>query len=247
MIPKVEACLTSLEAGRPQDPHHRRPAPPLAAAGDLHRDRRRHRDRQRREPRPARPRTAARPSWSASRTEPPVDPVLDRNPRSAVLARRPLPGSSCLGPCRTRPPELGRDDRPVRAVRDRQLPPLPGLPGAGRGLVGLGRRGEPLPRLLPRLGLQPAGPLPAAGGRGGPRAGRAADPRAEHLVHGAAGGVRPGALGAVASAAASASSATAAPRPTRRPSSWPGPTGTPRAGTRSSRWRAASTAGPTPR
>ena len=32
---------------------------------------------------------------------------------------------------------------------------------------------------------------------------------------------------------ASASSATAAPRPTRRPSSWPGPTGTARAGTRS--------------
>ena len=74
----------------------------------------------------------------------------------------------------------------------------PGLPGQGRGVVGLGRRGAPLPRLLPGLGLQPAGPLPAAGRRGGPRAGRPADPRAEHLVHGAAGGVRPGALRAVA-------------------------------------------------
>ena len=31
--------------------------------------------------------------------------------------------------------------------------------------------------------MQPAGPLPAAGGRGRPRAGRPADPRAQHLVH----------------------------------------------------------------
>ena len=36
---------------------------------------------------------------------------------------------------------------------------------------------------VPRLGLQSAGPLPAAGGRGGARAAGPVDPRAQHLVH----------------------------------------------------------------
>ena len=44
MIPKVEACLKP-RSRRPQDAHHRRPAPALVAAGDLHRERHRHRDR----------------------------------------------------------------------------------------------------------------------------------------------------------------------------------------------------------
>ena len=55
--------------------------------------------------------------------------------------------------------------------------------------MGLGRRGEPVPRLLSGLGLQPAGSLSAQGRRGGPRAGRPVDPRAQHLVHGASGGL----------------------------------------------------------
>ena len=77
--------------------------------------------------------------------------------------------------------------RPCQEVRHRQLHPLPGLPGARRGVVGLGRRGQPLPRFVPRLGLRPARPLPAARGAGGSGAGRPADPRSEHLVHRAAG------------------------------------------------------------
>ena len=78
-----------------------------------------------------------------------------------------------------------------------ELSPIPGLPGPGRRLVGLGRRRAAAPRLLPGLGLQPARALPAPGGRGGSRPGRPTDPRAEHLVHRGPGGVRPGALGAV--------------------------------------------------
>ena len=78
---------------------------------------------------------------------------------------------------------------------------------------------------FPGLGLQPAGPLPAAGRRGGSRAGRPADPRAQYLVHGAPGRAGPGTRRSGRSAAR-ASSATAAPRPTRPPSSWRGPTAT---------------------
>ena len=182
---------------------------------------------------------------------PDVSTLADRRP--APSAAIPLAGRRPASPTSGAPalasvahPEFRRDDRPVRPLRDPQLPPLPGLPGPGRGLVDLGRRGAPLPRLLPRLGLQPARPLPAAGGRGGPRAGRPADPRAEHLVHGGPGGLRPGPLRAVV----------------RRPvlllqqrrrgqrgghQARPAATATPRAGSRSSRWRTASTAGPTPR
>ncbi len=79
------------------------------------------------------------------------------------------------------------DDRPVRAVRDSQLSALPGQPGQGRRVVDLGRRGQPVSRLLSGLGLQPAGALPAARRRGGPRPGRPVDPRAQYLVHGSAG------------------------------------------------------------
>ena len=43
---------------------------------------------------------------------------------------------------------------------------------AARGRWVLGRRGQPLPRLLPRLGLRPPRPLPAAGRRGRAGAGR---------------------------------------------------------------------------
>ena len=50
--------------------------------------------------------------------------------------------------------------------------------------------------LFPRLGLQPAGPLPAGGGRGRPRPARPPDPRAQHLAHRAAGALGQGALGA---------------------------------------------------
>ena len=71
-----------------------------------------------------------------------------------------------------------------------ELHALPRLPGPRRGLVGLGRRGQPLPRLLPRLGLRPPRPLPAARRAGGAGAGRAAHPRPEHLVHRAAGAAR---------------------------------------------------------
>ena len=62
-------------------------------------------------------------------------------------------------------------------LRHRQLHALPGLPGARRGLVRLGRRGQPLPRLLPRLGLRPARPLSAARRRGG------AASRSAKLIH----------------------------------------------------------------
>ena len=102
----------------------------------------------------------------------------------------------------------------------------------GEGSLRLGRGGEPLPRLVPRLGLQHPRLLPAAGRAGDSGAGRRADPRPEHLVHRAAGRVRRGALHAQASARRS--SATAAPRRTRGRSSWPGCTRQ-RASTRSSR------------
>ena len=36
MIPKVQACLETLEQRRAQDSHHRRPAAPLAVAGGLY-------------------------------------------------------------------------------------------------------------------------------------------------------------------------------------------------------------------
>ena len=125
-------------------------------------------------------------------------------------------------------PEFRRDDRPVRAVRDPQLPPLPGLPGPRRGLVDLGRRGEPLPRLLPRLGLQPARPLPAAASS------RRCREQVGQLIHVPntwyieAQGRLAKALCRAAASAARRSSATAAPRPTRRPSSSPGCTATPK-------------------
>ena len=61
--------------------------------------------------------------------------------------------------------------------------------------------GQPLSRLLSRLGLQPAGPLPAAGRRGRAGAGGHADPRAQHLAHGGAGPLGPDALASGASAA----------------------------------------------
>src|SRR5947207_481605 len=60
---------------------------------------------------------------------------------------------------------LAADRRVVSTPRHRQLHALPRLPGAGRGVVRMGRRGEPLPRLFPRLGLRPARPLSAASGR----------------------------------------------------------------------------------
>ena len=53
------------------------------------------------------------------------------------------------------------------------------------------------------------------------RAGRPADPRAQHLVHRSPGPLGQGAFASGASAARR-SSATRAPRPTRRRSSWPG-------------------------
>ena len=115
----------------------------------------------------------------------------------------------------------------------------------GEGSLDLGRRGAPLSRLLPRLGLQPARPLPAAGRRGGPRAGRPVDPRAEYLVHGGPGGVRPGPLRAVVRRPVlllqqrgrgqrGGHQARPAPRPRRGPVQ------------DRHRWRAGSTAGPTP-
>ena len=254
MIPKVEACLDSLEAGV-RKTHiidgRLRHSLLLEMYTD---DRDRHRDRL--EATPTTVPKPARPSWPAFAH--PADGSTarraasgiaitppDARPASHARSRRNLErGALTLAQVATS--EFGRDDRPVRSLRDPQLPALPGLPGPGRRVVGLGRRGEALPRLLPRLGLQPARPLPAAGRRGGPRAGRPADPRAEHLVHRGAGGVRPGALGAVV----------------RRPvlllqqrrrgqrgghQAGPGLRPRRRAGTRSSRWRAASTAGPTPR
>ena len=85
-----------------------------------------------------------------------------------------------------------RNHRPVPAVRHRQLHALPGGPRPRRGVVGVGRRGEPVSRLLPRLGLWRPGPLPAAGRASRARAGRHPHPCAEHLAHGAAGPARPG-------------------------------------------------------
>ena len=221
MIPKVEACLTSLEAGvkKTHIIDGRLPHALLLeiftqsgigteiARQDIPHDLRRAR--------------ADAPCWRAS-----VKRSLTL-PENANASHR-------------------GDDRAVRAIRDCQLPAIPRLPGPGRRVVDLGRRGEPLPRLLSGLGLQPPGPLPAAGRRGGARAGRPVDPRAQHLVHGASG--RAG-RGPVASgrSAARASSATAGPRPTRPPSSWPGRSGTIADGSRSSRWKGASTAGPTRR
>src|SRR5437867_6218002 len=57
---------------------------------------------------------------------------------------------------------LATDRRAFRAARDRQLHALSRLPGARRRLLRLGRRGQSLSRLLPRLGLRPARPLPIA-------------------------------------------------------------------------------------
>ena len=149
---------------------------------------------------------------------------MQRRP-TAVSGLDPLAcGASALAHAHVAHQSSAGDDRPVRAVRDSQLSALPGLSGQGRGVVGLGRRGAPLPRLLPGLGLQPAGPLPAAGRRGRPRAGRASSSTCPTPGTWRPRGVCPGAFRAVVPAA-SASSATAAPRPTRRRSSWPGPTG----------------------
>ncbi len=113
----------------------------------------------------------------------------------------------------------------------------------GEGSLRVGRRGAAVSRLLSRLGLQPAGPLSAAGGRGGSGAGGRADPRAQHLAHRSPGPLGPDAVASGASAARR-SSATRAPRPTRRRSSWPGCT-RPTSATRSSRSAAAFTAAPT--
>ena len=92
---------------------------------------------------------------------------------------------------------LRRNNRALRSICHCQLSQVPGLPGPGRGFLGLGRGGQPLSRSLQRLGLQPSGTLSAAGRRGGARPGRQADPRAQYVVHRAAGGVRQGAFGTV--------------------------------------------------
>ena len=68
--------------------------------------------------------------------------------------------------------------------------------GARRRIVRLGRRGQPLSRPVLRLGLQSAGALPAAGGRGGPRTIGRVDPRAQHVAHRTPRALGQGAFGA---------------------------------------------------
>ena len=135
----------------PQDPHHRRPAPPLAAAGDLHRHRDRHRDRPEGEARANGPEAADRSSTGALDSQ--IEPRTINAPRgrwtmnqnsililpcvhlrhrrinrcSFYRLPRPLFGSYHLVP--SRESEFRRDDRPVRPIRDPQLSPIPGLPG----------------------------------------------------------------------------------------------------------------------
>ena len=118
MIPKVEACLDSLRAGVRQDAHHRRPAAALAAAGDLHRPRRRDGDRA-------------------------VEPLAAEQATTMTQSHEQVSLTTSRY-------------RPVQQYVIGNYTPLPGVPGARRRLVGLGRRGQPLPRLLPRLGLRPA-------------------------------------------------------------------------------------------
>ena len=69
-----------------------------------------------------------------------------------------------------------RNHRAVQTIRSPELRPLPDLPGARRRELRVGCRGNALPRLLSRLGLQPAGALPRAGREGRARAGGHADP-----------------------------------------------------------------------
>ena len=66
----------------------------------------------------------------------------------------------------------------------------------GEGSLRVGRPGAAVSRFLSRLGLQSAGPLSAAGGRGDSAAGGRADSRAQHVAHRGAGPLGADAFGA---------------------------------------------------
>ena len=128
-----------------------------------------------------------------------------------------------------------------KQVRHAELHAVTRWPGARRGLVRLGRRGQALSRFLSRLGLQPAGPLSAA------RSSRRCRSRSATLIH-VPNTWHTEAQGRWAQLLSRAELRRqgvllqlAAPRPTRRRSSWPGCTRR-KGATRSSRFAAAFTA-----
>ena len=162
-------------------------------------------------------------------------------------ARNPstLTGAPSLVP--SRDPDFGRDDRPVRSLRDPATIAATRSAWSGAKARGSGTpRGERYLDFFPGWGCNLLGHCP-------PRVVEAVREQVGQLIHvpntwyiEAQGAVRPGALGAVVR------------RPVLllqqrgggqrgRDQAGPGARPRRRAGTRSSRWRAASTAGPTPR
>ena len=152
MIPKVEACLTASKPGVSKvhiiDGRLRHSLLLEMYTDDRHR----HRDRLEgraatAEPRPARPGAGHRYAERTVETRPHVRPssiTSDRTrPSHCGFAGEPALLRSGATLVASHESEFRRDDRPVRSVRGPQLPALSGLPGPGRGVVGLGRRGEP--------------------------------------------------------------------------------------------------------
>ena len=151
MVPKVEAGLERIAGRRAKSPHCRRRHAPYALAGVLFRSRE------------WGPKSSPSKRTTMRRGLAPAEPVIRESTdwQSLALPDLTIVKESCRESCHhSAVPRLIEQFRPLR---DRQLQAVSRLPGARRGLVRLGRRGESLSRLLSRLGLRPARPLSAAG------------------------------------------------------------------------------------
>ena len=153
MIPKVEACLTSLEAGvlKTHIIDGRLPHALLleiftksGIGTEIVRDERAHA-----------PRAGGR-YWSG--LEPAIPdsiqiPDSDPTMFGCIGSTRNLQGDYSLVDDATRQSKFAGDNRAVRAICDSQLSALPCQPGQGRGVMDLGRRGQPVSGLLSGVGL----------------------------------------------------------------------------------------------
>ena len=154
MIPKVEACLETLQQRRAQDSHHRRPNSPFAAAGNLHEPRRRHRNRRLVTHLNERRRNDMATATSTMNRRKPLE--LFRAVRGAELHS--VPGGAGA---RRRLARLGRPGPAVSRLLSRLgLQPARPLSAAGRRSdAGAGRQADPRAQ---HLAHRSPGPLGAA-------------------------------------------------------------------------------------